>query len=152
MICSIRSGLLASLLIMGALPTYAALGGDATSIAADKSHLRAQLRASPANGYSIHTLQTENGLSVREYVSSAGKVFAVAWSGPNMPDLSQLLGNYFPSFSSAMADRRARGIRGPVQLQQDDLIVESNGHMRSYFGRAYVPSLLPPQVTIEEIQ
>ena len=114
--------------------------------------MRAQLRAEASNGYNVHTLQTEAAINVREYISMQGKVFAVAWDGPNLPDLTQLLGEYFPAFRAAMAKRRSHGIRGPVALQQDDFVIESNGHMRAYFGRAYVPSLVPPQVSFEEIQ
>lgn len=130
----------------------AALGGNVDSVTRDQTHTRAQLRAVPSNGYTVQELLTESGITVREYVSAQGKVFAVAWNGPNLPDLTQLLGDYFPAFRAAMTERRGRGIRGPVALQQDDLVVESNGHMRAYFGRAYVPSLLPPQVSIDEIQ
>lgn len=130
---------------------FAALGGHVESVAADKTQLRAQLRAAPSNGYSVHTLQTSSGINVREYVSAQGTVFAVAWDGPNLPDLTQLLGDYFPAFNAAMVERRQQGIRGPVSLRQDDLVVESRGHMRAFFGRAFVPSLLPPQVSIEEI-
>ena len=144
--------LLAGILFTAPLSAFAALGGNASSIASDKTHMRAQLRATTSNGYSIHALGTDAGIHVREYISAQGKVFAVAWDGPNLPDLTQLLGDYFPTFQAAMTERRSRGLRGPVSLQQDDLVVESNGHMRAYFGRAYVPSLLPPQVSIEEIQ
>ncbi len=143
---------LAALLVTAPLPVMAALGGRVDSVATDKIQLRAQLRAAPSNGYSVHTLQTDSGITVREYVSAQGVVFAVAWKGPNLPDLTQLLGDYFPAFRSAMDERRARGIRGPVALRQNDLVVESNGHMRAFSGRAYVPSLLPPQVSIAEIQ
>ena len=131
--------------------TFAALGGDATSISRDQSHMRAQLRASPSNGYSMHELQTEAGVNVREYIAG-GKVFAVTWSGPALPDLQQLLGAYFPTFKQSMAERRSRGVRGPVAMHQNDLVVESRGNMRAFSGRAYVPSLLPPQVSIDEIQ
>lgn len=144
--------LITGILFTAPLSALAALGGNASSIVSDKTHMRAQLRATASNGYSVHALQTDVGIHVREYVSAQGKVFAVAWDGPNLPDLTQLLGEYFPAFQAAMTERRSRGVRGPVALQQNDLVVESNGHMRAYFGRAYVPSLLPPQVSIEEIQ
>ncbi len=130
----------------------AALGGNVDSITHDQSSSRAQLRAVVSNGYTIHSLLTEAGINVREYVSSQGIVFAIAWDGPNLPDLQQLLGNYFPQFSQAMSQRRASGIRGPVALNDNDLVVESSGHLRAFKGRAYVPSLLPPQVSIAEIQ
>lgn len=142
------------LLIAAMLPpaALAALGGNISSVATDTLQLRAQLRATSSNGYSVHALQTASGIHVREYISAQGKVFAVAWDGPNLPDLTQLLGDYFPAFRAAMSERRSRGIRGPVSLRQDDLVVESSGRMRAFIGRAYVPSLLPPQVSIDEIK
>jgi len=143
---------LAGILITTPLSALAALGGNASSIISDSTHMRAQMRTTVSNGYSVHALQTETGIHVREYISAQGTVFAVAWDGPNLPDLTQLLGDYFPAFQAAMTERRSRGVRGPVALRQDDLVIESNGHMRAYFGRAYVPSLLPPQVSSAEIQ
>jgi len=37
-------------------------------------------------------------------------------------------------------------------IQEPGLVVQTGGHMRAYFGRAYVPELVPQGVTIEEIQ
>ena len=134
------------------LPVLAELGGDAATVRADQIRLQAVQRATLSNGYNVHELQTESGIVIREYASTAGKIFAVTWQGPFMPDLSQLLGSYFPAFKTAATARRAAGVRGPVAVQQSDLVVQSAGHMRAYSGRAYVPSLIPPQVSIEEIQ
>lgn len=133
---------------------FAALGGNVEPIANANSQAvaRAQSRTTPSNGYTVHESITETGTTVREYASPQGTVFAVAWSGPSLPDLQQFLGSYFPQFKNAMSERRSRGIRGPVMLQKDDLVVESRGHMRDFRGRAYAPSLLPPQVSIEEIE
>jgi hypothetical protein len=36
--------------------------------------------------------------------------------------------------------------------QGTDLVVQSNGRMRAFFGTAYVPSLLPPNFSVEDIQ
>lgn len=134
------------------LTALAELGGDVGSVQADQNRLQAVRRATLSNGYTVHELTTENQITVREYASTQGKIFAVSWQGPFMPDLSQLLGSYFSTFKTVAAARRAAGARGPVALEQDDLVVQSGGHMRAYSGRAYVPSLLPPQVTIDEIQ
>jgi len=134
------------------LRAAAELGGTASSLQNDQSRLRAMQRASPGNGYTVHELQTENGLTIREYVAGSGRIFAVTWSGPTLPDLPWLLGSYFPAFKDAAEMRRAAGIRGPVTIAQDDLVVQSGGRMRAFQGRAWVPSLLPPQVTIDEIQ
>jgi len=144
--------LLACALALLSPAAFAALGGSVESIAADKARLLAHSRTAAGNGYSMHELQTEAGVTVREYASARGVVFAVTWSGPSLPDLQQLLGNYFPQFRSAMAERRSRGLRGPVVLQQDDLVVESRGNLRDFQGRAYAPNLLPPQLSIDELQ
>lgn len=139
---------------------HAALGGkplsqestQATS-PAQSSTARAQLRAATvSNGYTVQESVIDAGITLREFITTQGVVFAVAWQGPNLPDLQILLGNYFPQFSSAMAARRSQGVRGPVALSQDDLVVESFGHLRDYRGRAYVRSLLPPQISLDEIQ
>jgi hypothetical protein len=104
----------------------------------------------PAVKHTVHEIQTPSGTIVREYVSSAGTVFAVAWQGPVMPDLRQALGIYFDRYIKAVsgehAGHRRRAIREP------DLVVQSNGHMRSFSGRAYLPQLLPQGVSVEEIR
>ena len=137
---------------MLALPARAELGGDATSVQNDQSQLHAVRRVTQSNGYTVHELQMAGGIVVHEYATAQGKVFAVTWLGPFIPNLQQLLGNYFPAFKVAAAARHAAGVRGPVMVKQDDLVVRSSGHMRAYNGRAYVPSLIPPQVSLEEIQ
>jgi hypothetical protein len=141
-----------ALLALAPFAAWAELGGDLGSIQSDQSRLQAVRRATLNNGYTVHELTTDNQITVREYASTQGKIFAVSWQGPFMPDLQQLLGAYFPTFKAAAAARRAAGARGPVALEQDDLVVQSGGHMRAYSGRAYVPSLLPPQVSVDEIQ
>lgn len=130
----------------------AELGGDASSVQSDQSRLQALRRATPGNGYTVHELQTDNGITIREYAAGSGKIFAVSWRGPFMPDLQSLLGTYFPTFKTAVDARRAAGVRGPVAVESDDLVVESAGRMRAFNGRAWVPSLLPPQVSVDEIQ
>lgn len=136
------------------LSALAALGGHVEPIANTQGQavVRAQVRVTPSNGYTVHESTTEAGITLREYVSPQGIVFAVTWNGPSLPDLNALLGDYFPQFKEAMAQRRSHGIRGSVALKQDDLVVESGGHLRDFRGRAYAPNLLPPQVSIDEIQ
>ena len=42
--------------------------------------------------------------------------------------------------------------RGPLLIQEPGLVVQSGGHMRAYFGRAYIPDQVPQGVNIEEIK
>jgi hypothetical protein len=133
-----------------AVPALAALGGDATSVETDRVQMKAQSRMLAARSYTVHELVTEAGTLVREYVSPDGKVFAVAWRGPQMPDLEQLFGTHFSTFQQAARVQR-RG-RGPLQINESGLVVQSGGHMRSFGGRAYLPQMIPAGVSIDEIK
>lgn len=146
----IRAWILPVFLSATAAPALAALGGDAISVESDRIQMKAQIRTLAARSYTVHELVTEAGTQVREYVSQDGKVFAVAWRGPRMPDLEQLFGVHFSTFQQAAAASR-RG-RGPLQINEPGLVVQSGGHMRSFGGRAYLPQMIPAGVSIDEIK
>jgi len=126
----------------------AELGGDVSTIQADQVRMKGALRVTQSAAYQIHELQTSSGTTVREYVSPAGKVFAVSWQGPWLPNLQQLLGPYFADYTSVQNQRHSRG---PLLIHQSNLAVQSSGHMRSFVGRAYVPDMLPQGVRVEDI-
>ena len=132
------------------LPALAALGGDAASIDTDVAKMKAQKRATAVAGYTVSEITLPSGTVVREYVSSEGKVFAVTWSGMVPPDLQQTLGTYYPSVKAAAATGHAG--RHHLTVRQNDLVVSTGGHARSWKGRAYVLSLLPPNFPIDEIK
>ena len=100
--------------------------------------------------FSVHEIQTASGTKVREYVSPAGSVFAVAWEGPVIPDLRQALGSYFDRYIAALADKQA-GHR-QVEVRESDFVVQSRGHMRAFSGRAYLPLLMPQGVTVDDLR
>ena len=137
-------------LILGSTPGWAVLGEYEGSVTTDQQHMRAQLRETPRQGYSIKQLSAPDGRTIREYVSSAGLVFGVAWQGQRMPDLQQLLGSYFGQVKQAARPRRQRG--GPLVIQSKDFVLVSGGHMRSFRGFAYVPNLLPAGVPAEVVR
>jgi len=150
---SVSSVLLASIaLALLALPfsASATLGESSASTDVDRASMKATLRMLPNVKYTVHEIQTPSGTAVREYVSSAGTVFAVAWQGPVIPDLRQTLGIYFDRYTGAAKGNRA-GHRH-LAIREPDLVVQSNGHMRAFSGRAYLPQLLPQGVTVEEIR
>ena len=102
--------------------------------------------------YTVEETRLENGTSVREYATPAGLVFAVAWQGPVLPDLSVLLGNYFNAFKLETDQARLLGRRGaPVDMSRDTLVVRSNGRMRNFFGHAYATDLVPSGVSVKDI-
>lgn len=110
-------------------------------------------RVTTAAAYTVHEIQGASGTVVREYVSSEGKVFAVAWQGPYLPDMRQLLGSSFEQYAqAAKAQRSTRMRRGPLLIEEPGLTVEMSGHPRSFSGRAYIPGMLPQGVPAEDIR
>ena len=83
---------------------------------------------------------------ITSIVGPDGKVFAVAWNGPAMPNLREALGKHFEDFAGAAKSRHAGHNR--LELKQDDLVVESSGHMRAFAGRAYLASEVPTGVDV----
>jgi len=134
---------------------FAALGGAPAPVAPTASSgtgAKGMQMPVEVASFTVNEIQAPTGTIIKEYVSLQNVVFAVSWQGPIMPDLQQLLGDYFPSFQRAAVDSRSTGRRGPLVVDQADLVVQSGGHMRDYRGRAYVPGLVPADVTIDKIQ
>jgi hypothetical protein len=131
-------------------PAGAALGERAETVEADRVHLKGALRIASADRFAIHEIQTPEGGKVRELVSPGGVVFGVAWEGPRIPDLRQLLGSHFDAYTEAARTKRSR--RGPLVLELPGLRFESYGHARAFGGRALVPELLPPGVDANEVR
>lgn len=154
---SFRYLLLGLALGTGAPQAWAALGQAPSALvrSAAGSAAARKLTATPAvtsNLVTVHEEVLANGTTVQEYAGTTGLVFAVAWRGPVLPDLSALLGGYFSTFK-AEADRgRALGKRGSaVHVARGDLVVSSNGRMRGFYGYAYAPELVPAGVNINDV-
>ena len=137
------------LLLLGSVPSWAVLGEYANSVTTDQQRMHAQLRETVRQGYSIKELSRADGQTVKEYVSPSGRVFAITWKGPFMPDLQQLLGSYYGQMQQAAQNHRKR--RGPLVIRSKDLVLASGGHMRSFHGIAYAPKLWPANVSPEVV-
>jgi hypothetical protein len=134
-----------AVLVALALPleARAALGDDASVIANDQVRLRATLRITPMKGYSIHELELPMGCTVREYVGSSAKVFAVSWSGRRHPDLRDIMGDRYDQYITGT--RGTRRARGPVRVELPGMVVVMGGYLRSFWGHAYLTDLAPPE-------
>ncbi len=139
-----------TVLAVTAFPAWATLGGSVESVVTDQSKFHAKRAVVDRQDYTINEITGDDGTLIREYVTPAGKVFGVSWTGPTIPDLTQLLGTYNAEFQTAVHARRGR--RGSAAVHNSDLVVESSGHMRSFHGRAYLNSLLPSGVTEDVVQ
>jgi len=130
----------------------ATLGESPDSITLDRKALSAVRRATTArDGYTIHEMGSDATV-VREYVSTSGIVFGIAWNGLIHPDLTQLLGTYTGEYEEALRQTPRQPGRRRLQVKANSVVVEKWGHMRNLQGRAYVPGLIPPGVRIDEIR
>jgi Protein of unknown function (DUF2844) len=138
-------------LASAALPARAGLGADASSIDSDAAAMRGNMsqpskdELEQSTSYKVKTFVTESGTTVHEYSALSGAVFGVAWSGRRPPDLSVLLGSYYPEYVSAMSLKHHRDLHHTM-IQSPRMVVVMGGHMGHLVGRAYAPGLAPSGV------
>ncbi len=141
-----------ALVVLLAPRAQAALGEAAASVDRDAAALSAARAGDGARpGYTVTTLVAE-GLTVREYLTPAGQVFAVAWDGVGRPDLDALLGAQAREYRAALAAAPRAGDRRGRRVETAHLVVEVWGHMRHDQGRAWLPGLLPAGVSVDAIR
>ena len=151
-LCWKRSALLLfGVLAFVPLPARAVLGDTAASVLTDQARMKGSLRSVDAKAYVMHEIAADSGTVVREYVSPAGVVFAVAWEGQFPPDFEQLLGPYYQQAKQATSQQERHG-RGPIFVDTPGLVVQQSGHPRSFHGQAYVPQLIPEGVKASDIR
>jgi hypothetical protein len=122
---------------------HAALGGDAASVLADGAEMHGVANSHYFQQYDEQQITGESGMRVREFLNRDGVVFAVAWTGPVLPDLQRLLGAHFAEYATALTAFNHPGLHRSVRVASPGLVVESGGHLRAYAGRAYLPALIP---------
>lgn len=148
----VRRCILSTILLFAPPAALATLGQAASTALANgtASNQARQLRG--ANGAQVRdqSIVTPSGIAVHEF-SSGGVIFAIRWSGTRMPDLSRLLGTYFPQYIASMKARGPDRRRAPAAIHSGGLVVHTGGHMRAYHGSAYLPGLVPPGVDLQSL-
>ena len=135
-------------------PAYAALGGDAASIEADRVHLEAATTSTVYAGYTAYALTLPNHGVVQEFLNAQGQVFAISWREPGRPDLRQLLASRFDSLQSENAPTtgRPRRRRSPLAVNRSDFALHSGGRPGAFRGVAYLPALVPSGFSISDMK
>ncbi|MFM9879111.1 MAG: DUF2844 domain-containing protein [Burkholderiaceae bacterium] len=146
---SFKYAICAAMLCMHA-PSFAALGELPMASLGAPAPQGLALTVVPGHDHTVHELQTESGTRVREYIGADGKVFAVSWRGPFLPDLQVLLGSHFAAYA-AMAQRNPVASR-TMDMQTPTLVVHSGGRMRAFAGYAYLPRQLPTGVNLSALR
>jgi hypothetical protein len=149
---SFRGGCCAGALLVALMPglACAALGEPESSITGEVQHLKGSIKSTLRTNFRVHEIQLPSGTVLREFAAIGGNVFAVAWSGPAIPDLRQALGRYFDVYVTAA--QATQGTRRHLQIEQSEFVMQSSGHMRAFSGRAYLPQALPPGTSVDEIR
>jgi len=130
----------------------ATLGESADSATTDRKALSAvRSTTKVATGYTVQVIESDS-ITIREYISPNDIVFAVAWTGLINPDLTQLLGSYADEYHQAVKKIPRKPGRRFNQVKTSRLVVEKWGHMRNLQGRAFVPNLIPPGVSVDDIK
>jgi hypothetical protein len=138
------------MLAMGSLPAWAALGGNESSVNSDVQALGGQHSVVARVGYNLHQITASDGSVVNEFVSPAGVVFGISWQGRSLPNFSQLLGAHLADLQNG---RRTNVVpRRSVTVQAGDFVLTSIGHGRYFRGRAFVPSMIPANLTPEVVR
>ncbi|MBV7535831.1 DUF2844 domain-containing protein [Duganella sp. sic0402] len=139
-------------MLQGAL-AWAALGSSPSNFSNANTQTRLAARSLAASTttnstsaeapvYTVSQSTLDSGTIVREYMDASGMVFAVSWKGPTLPDLRTLLGDKFTVMTSNAAKRPKAG-HSQLAVEQSDVVIISNGHMRAFAGQAWIPSALP---------
>jgi hypothetical protein len=146
--CVLGAGLLIA--VLGPCIAAAALGQPEASVKSDVAQMRGSLKVTDNASYRSHEIQMPSGTLVREFSGVDGRVFAILWDGPVMPNLRQTLGQYFDNYVAAAKANRSG--HHHLEIHQTDLVVRSAGHMRAFSGIAYLPQAVPSGVSIGELQ
>src|SRR5258707_11242792 len=141
---NVKKCLVSSALLIAALSpciAAAALGEPETSVQTDAAGLRGSIKVTPHANYRLHEIQLPSGTRVREFAGSDGKVFAVAWNGPTVPNLRQTLGQYFDNYVTAA--KASHSGHHHLQIRDSNLVVQAGGHNGALSGLAHLPRSLP---------
>ncbi len=137
-------------LAIASVPAWAALGSNVASVDSDAQAFNGQHALVAKVGFNLHQITMQDGSMINEYVSPSGTVFGVSWKGHSIPNLHQLLGNYFTNFQQG---QRTNVIpRRAVTIQGNDFVMTSFGRMMNFHGRAWAPSLIPSNLTPATVQ
>lgn len=132
--------------------SQATLGESVNSITANKKSLSAVRSTQKTESkYTVWESQYDT-ITIREYASSSGIVFGIAWIGLTHPDLTPLLGSYASEHKKALSHVKRQPGSKHVKVKTDHIVVEKWGHMRKLQGRAYVPGLIPEGISVDEIK
>jgi|APCry1669189034_1035192.scaffolds.fasta_scaffold05507_3 hypothetical protein len=138
----------AILFLVGLIPSVsqAELGSNIASVMAEQKGFNSQLTTSNQNGATVYTLTLPSGTVIQEYASANGVIFALSWSGPELPNLQAILGNHFKDYLTGIKQSR-----GAFSINTESIAIQSAGMMGAFQGFALLPKQAPVGFTIQNL-
>jgi hypothetical protein len=138
-------------LVLSFINARAELGGKKISTHVGSVYSKAPHKAATNSNYEVDKITLDSGTVITEYVALNGMVFGVSWIGPAKPNFKEIFGNTnFDRYVTHV--QKTASPRSRLNLNESDLVIESSGHQGHFFGRAFLPLEIPPNITIDEIQ
>ncbi len=128
--------------------------GDSTSSALRDGAWKSQARvaAGAAGAWVTDTaVRTPDQVLVHEYSGADGRIFALSWSGPTVPDLQGLYADSFPAYAAWRQTHPSLSLDAPVEVRSASIVAYLGGHMGAFSGSAYVPALVPGGVDLARL-
>lgn len=142
----VATGVALLVLLMLAPSAHAGLGDQINS---QQSGGAALLKESQPSYQVFESVDSTNHVTLEQYATSTGTVFAVAWRGAGMPDLQAVFGAYFTQFTNLRQHSPAS--RHLLSIEDPSLMVDIHGPNGDIIGRAWVPALVPAGVDVNTV-
>jgi len=128
----------------------ATLGETFTTTARQTATTTVRQLSTTYASYTDHLTTQDSGLKIHEYADSNGMVFAVTWNGPAKPNLSELLGTYFPAYQESH-QQTPSGSLTQFHANYSGLVIHTGGHGMNFSGRIYLAEQVPEGINAETL-
>jgi hypothetical protein len=151
---SLRAAIACGLALAGA-DARATLGEAAASAEADRARVGGERRVAQATDahLRVHVITRADGSTIKEFETPAGVVFAISWSTRLKPRLDELLGAHAADYAQATREALSTpGVRHQLRIARGDLVVQASGRLNAHAGLAYLRSLVPAGVRVDDLR
>ena len=132
-------------------PAFAGLGGDATSVDADRVSVKGTVRVTTnAAGFAVHEISNAAGLRSPEFLARTARCLPSAGAVRASRDLGSMLGGYYAEVQQAV--NRPHYNHHNLSVVTPRVVLQSSGHLRTFYGRAWAPGLLPQNFSVTDIK
>ncbi|CAN1524029.1 Protein of unknown function DUF2844 [Burkholderiaceae bacterium] len=143
--------LILSFLYLFSNVVFAAIGVDPIDRFYDSSKVITSVKTTNnyGNGYVLQEYTEISGSQIREYRNLLGQIFAVAWSGPVLPDLKKLISEKYLDDPILVGPQLSNRV---ISTKKGSLVIKSQGRMRFFKGYAYDLNILPSQFDLRLLE